>query len=88
MLFGLAPYLHQLVFRDVSDAEAFVLFFDESLNKYAQQQQMDLAVRFWDSVKNEYFTSAFLGHSTSDDMLKALISSLKELLKGNDSIIY
>ena len=86
ILFGLAPYFHQLVFRDVSDAEVFVLFFYVSLNKYAQQQQIDLAVRFWDSVKNEvtrrFFTSAFLGHSTADDMLKALISSLKERLKG------
>ena len=85
ILFGLAQYFQQLVFRDVSDAKAFVLFLDESLNKYAQQQQMDLAVRFWDCVKNEvtsrYFTSAFLGHSTAEDMLIALICSLKKLLK-------
>ena len=70
----------------MSDAKAFVLFFDEGLNKYTQQQQMDLAVRLWDCVKNEvtsrYFTSAFLGHSTVEDMLKTLISSMIELLKG------
>lgn len=81
ILYGLGPYFHQLVFKDVSEAEAFVLFFDESLNKYAQQTQMDLAVRFWDKLKEEvtsrYFTSAFLGHSTANDLLKALIASLK-----------
>lgn len=43
----------------------FVLF-DESLNDYFQQKQMDIHIRYWDAshkVATRYFTSVFMGHS-------------------------
>ena len=81
---GLAPYFHDIVVKDVNDTDCFVVFFDESLNKFSQQQQMDICLRYWDKLNDQvtsrYFTSAFLGHATANDLLKAFLESLKPLM--------
>ena len=45
--FGIAPHFKSLLQRDVNQAEAFVLLFDESLNFENQKKQLDVHVRFW-----------------------------------------
>ncbi|KAK3923104.1 Protein WAVE-DAMPENED 2 [Frankliniella fusca] len=81
IIHGIAPYFHSLLVDDINKCDAYVVFFDESLNKCSQQQQMDIAIRFVsnDEVTTRYFTSAFLGHATAVDLLKAILESLKSL---------
>ncbi|KAK3925252.1 N-lysine methyltransferase KMT5A-A [Frankliniella fusca] len=78
---GLGPYFQGELVKDINNCDAFVAYFDESLNKCSQQQQMDVAIRFWsastDEVSTRYLTSEFLGHTTADDLRKAFLSSLK-----------
>lgn len=81
IVFGLAPYFHvDMLLDDLFQSGCFVIYFDESLNKFAQLQQMDIAVRFWSKRNNEvctrYFSSAFLGHCTATDLLTAFINEL------------
>lgn len=68
--YGLAPYFKGILVKDLK-SQPMTLLFDESLNKVTQRKQLDLHVRLWDCnyVKTRFFGSAFLGHSTADDLL-------------------
>ena len=48
----------------------FVVLFDESLNTALHQEQMDFSVSYFkgDHVVTRYLSSAFLGHTTSEDL--------------------
>ena len=52
---------------------------------------MDVPVRFWDPKKNyittRYFGSAFLGHSTADDLLDKLLQSTKDVFFDYNKIL-
>ena len=58
------------------------VFFDESLNKVDQTEEMDFLVRFWDESTGEvclrYLGSEFIGHTTSSDLknFQEAVSSL------------
>lgn len=73
--YGISRYFKSQLATLIEQSDTLVIAFDESLNKVCQQQQMDIVVRFWDKTKNEvstmYFTSAFLGHTTANDLLEA-----------------
>gem|GEM_PF-6826146 len=83
ILYGLATYFHEKVKQRIEHCDCFVVCFDESLNKYSQKQQMDISIRFWCTDKNEvathYYSSAFLGHTTSEDLIQAFKVELKDL---------
>lgn len=83
IVYGLATYFHEKLKQRINHCDYFVVCFDESLNKCSQKQQMDIAIRFWCTDKNEvvthYYSSAFLGHSTSQDLVQAFKKELKEL---------
>ncbi|KAG8177476.1 hypothetical protein JTE90_008660 [Oedothorax gibbosus] len=80
---GLAYHFKQILLKEVMLAEQFVIGFDERFNKITQNQQMDLNIRFWDSVnthvKTCYFTSVFLGRSTAKDLLEAFLGTTEHL---------
>ena len=81
---GLATYFHDRMLASLKDGDVkYVISFDESLNRTQQQEQMDVIVRFWDNEKNKvcsrYFDSNFLGHTSAQDLLKSLQSSLTTL---------
>ena len=81
---GLATYFHDRMLASLKDGDVkYVISFDESLNRTQQQEQMDVIVRFWDNEKNKvcsrYFDSNFLGHTSAQDLLKSLPSSLTTL---------
>ena len=65
--YGLGPYFQNVVVREVKTSLWYAASFDESLNKVAQQGQMDIVLRYWNSdansVSTKYLTSAFLGHN-------------------------
>lgn len=83
IVYGLAIYFHEKLKQRLNHCDCFVICFDESLNKYSQKQQMDIAIRFWCTDKNEvathFYSSAFLGHSTSQDLIQAFKTELKDL---------
>jgi len=78
--YGLSPYFQELLSSTVQNCPNFTISFDESLNKVSQRGQMDIVVRFWNDetnrVSTRYLTSAFLGHSTSVDLLNAFTTSV------------
>ena len=62
--------LKQLLAEDLKKALCFVVLFDESLNTELHQEQMDFTVRYFknDQVMTRYLSSAFLGHTTAEDL--------------------
>lgn len=85
-VFGVAPYLKDLLLRKVEN-QKFVLLFDESLNRQRQKKQMDMHIRIWtdDNVQTRYLTSEFLGHSTAEDMFESLYTGIN-FLKWKDCV--
>lgn len=83
IVYGLAPYFKNKLINDIKKCDFFVVGFDETLNKFAQKQQLDIIVRFWDTNKDQvssrYLTSAFLSSSTATDLFNALKESLGSL---------
>lgn len=61
---GLGPFFGNILKKTIQKCDHFVGF-DESINKIAQRQQMDVNVRFWDvdlnRVSTRYLTSVFFG---------------------------
>lgn len=81
--YGLAPYYFHKLTDEIQSAKHIVVCFDESFNRVAKLQQMDIAVRIWDVNKNQvmtrYWNSSFLGHSTADDLLEGFQQGLKNV---------
>ena len=81
--FGLAPYFHNNLLRSALTCSRIVVCFDEAMNQVAQRGQMDVVIRYWNNTENvvstSYFGSAFMGHATSDDLLKSFKSAIAEL---------
>ena len=57
--------------------DSFVILFDESFNRFTQNKQMDIHIRFFDDGRNavhtRYFTSAFLGYATAANMVDVFV---------------
>lgn len=83
--FGLAPYFEKKLAQHLKELPFVAVSFDESLNKVSQMNQMDIIVRFWSSTENKvvtrYLTSVFLGHSTSNDLIKAFKEALSSKIE-------
>ena len=56
---GLAPYFKDLLVKEVKAASIFVVSFDESLNKFLQEEQMDVQVRYWNEAAKQVNTRFF-----------------------------
>ena len=69
--FGIAPYIFEQLVAE-ANKDAFVLMFDESLNRTTKTKQLDLHVRYWsnDHVQSRYAGSQFLGHGTAKDLTR------------------
>lgn len=83
IVYGLGHYFQTELQRILRSCSEFVVGFDESLNKIAQKQQMDLSIRYWDEqsqqVNTRYFTSVFLNHTTAEDLKEGLKDALLNL---------
>ena len=70
---GLAPNFSQQLKDQVRLLDSLVILFDESFNRFTQNKQMDIHIRFFDDGRNavhtRYFISAFLGHATAANMV-------------------
>ena len=73
--YGIAPYFASLRLEDIKHSDNFSISFDELLNSLTANEQMDIAITFWDKlnskVEGRYLTFIFLGHTRADDLLKA-----------------
>jgi len=69
-LYGLAPHFIQKLADSVQDKD-YVLLFDETLNKKAQQKQLDIHLHFQKEteVATRYYTSIFIGHASASDKI-------------------
>ena len=50
--FGIAPYFRDILYNHLQKSDCFVISFDESLNDYTQNCQMDILIRLFDHVEN------------------------------------
>ena len=80
---GLAPYFKDILLTALKISGMLVLIFDESLNDATQSCEMDMYIRFWDSVERErkvrYLGSSFMGHGTHQDLFKHLTGLIQDL---------
>lgn len=84
---GLYPYFKSMLLSTVQKSDICVYSFDESLNDVTQTCEMDLYVRFWDTIENEvkvrYWNSTFFGHGRHQDLLQHFSEVTKELNPGH-----
>lgn len=75
--------------EEIEASAVFIARFDESLNKFAQEQQMDIAIHFWNKtfseVRTQYYSSALLREATANYLLDSFtieieLLNLKRLL--------
>lgn len=74
--FGLAPYFKKQLIAEVQCSGTFIVMFDESLNHTTKNKQLDIHVRFWKNVQLRFYGSQFLGHVTTQDLLRHFKASL------------
>ena len=81
--YEIGPWMKEQLQVQVDNAVYVVVGFDESLDKVTQTCQMDLNVRYWDSVdhrvKVRYWDSTFLGHSKHTDLLTHYNDSIMKI---------
>ena len=81
--FGLFPYFKDIVKTIILKSPFITTLFDESLNQVTQTSEMDLHVRYWDinwrRVLTRYWTSEFLGHTTSNDLVTSFTNGLENI---------
>ncbi|XP_071482987.1 uncharacterized protein, partial [Diadema antillarum] len=66
-VFGLGPYVQDLLYDNIKQSKHYVILFDESLNQKLQKKQMDFLIRTWQhgQVCTRYLTSVFIGHGSA-----------------------
>ena len=78
--YGLAPFITDLVVKDVRSSPYLLVLFDESFNKVLEQNEMDIQLRYWndgdDLVKNWYYDSQFLSKLNAENLASSLGGSL------------
>ena len=81
--FGIAPYLKELLLAKLKSSGFFVTCYDESLNPVLQEEQMDVALRYFNNescmVESSYFDSAFLKRPNSQNLHVKLLESVTAL---------
>ena len=81
--YGIAPYFASLRLEDIKHSDNFSISFDELLNSLTANEQMDIAITFWDKlnskVEGRYLTSIFLRHTRADNLLKAFQETTSKL---------
>ena len=85
--YGLAPYIKVQLEIHISSSPLYVVSFDESMNSVLQNEQMDVAFRFWNNSKKQaetrYLTSEFLHRPNAENLFNSLSSALKPLDQQN-----
>ena len=76
-------YFRDILYNHLQKSDCFVISFDESLNDYAQNCQMDILIRYFDHVENtvkvRYLDSKFFVHATHEDFFIQFTQALFKL---------
>ncbi|XP_065306041.1 uncharacterized protein [Dermacentor albipictus] len=79
----IAPFFQKKLLSALAEVSYIAVAFNESLNKVAQKEQMDVLVRYCDladaTVKTRYLTSCFLGHTCSEDLTLAFKKATEDI---------
>ena len=82
-----APYIKEQLEKYISSSPLYVISFDESANSVLQHEQMDVAIRFWNSsnkqAETRLLTSEFLHRPNAKNLVNSLSSALKQLDQQN-----
>ena len=61
----------------------YVICFDEAFNEISKKGQMDIVIRFWDSLVNkvcsQYLSISFMGHSTAEDIMNNFLEAWSDM---------
>ena len=83
VVFGLGPYVKELLVKDIKLSSVYLLLFDESLNNKLQEEQMDISVQFWDDIAGEavtrYFDSRFFKRPNADNIFEERLKTTTNL---------
>ena len=81
--FGIAPYFRDILYNHLQKSDCFVISFDESLNDYTENCQINILIRYFDHVENRvkvlYLDSKFFGHATLQDLFIQFTQALLKL---------
>ncbi|GBL76765.1 hypothetical protein AVEN_53438-1 [Araneus ventricosus] len=79
--YGISHYFHETLLDTLRNCSDITICFDESLNKVAQEGQMDLIERFWmeGNICTRYSGSVFLGRATAQDLLDNFLKALSDI---------
>ena len=85
--YDLAPYIKEQLEKYISSSLLYEVSFDESMNSVLQNEQMDVAIRFWNNSKKQsetrYLTSEFLNRPNAENLVNSLSSATKHLDQRN-----
>ncbi|CAH0563016.1 unnamed protein product [Brassicogethes aeneus] len=81
LCFGISPFIKEKLLSKIRKSKHFTAYFDGSVDKYLQKDQIDVIIRFWDEsqITSRYMSSAFLGHAKASDIIKAIKNEIAEL---------
>jgi hypothetical protein len=81
--FGISPYFKTQLLKDIQASPYFVVSYDESMNRIAQEEQMDIQIRYWNETKGvvdtRYFDSKFLKRPNAENLTGELNDALAKL---------
>jgi len=88
---GLGPLFELEAKNKLKNVDHFVACFDESHNKVINKEQMDIAVKLWDTSRNEvitkYWKSLFLGHTRAVDLKGGFLNAFKDPVESRTSLL-
>ena len=81
--YGIAPYIKSQLEEYIVSSPLYVVSFDESMNSVLQNEQMYVAIRFWNNSKKQaetrHLASEFLHRPNAENLVNLLSSALKHL---------
>ena len=72
----IAPHLKSILVNEINASPFYSLYFDESMNRILQSEQMDLQIRYWDNEacisKTPYLDSQFVLRPNAENLFASL----------------
>ena len=80
--YGVAPFYKGNLIADIKKSPYYTLYFDESMNRILQTEQMDACIRYWcvksNMVKTRYLGSEFFDRPNADNIANSIDSASKD----------
>ena len=90
IVYGLAPFFKSILLDTLKRSPFLTLMFDESLNYNVQANQMDIQIRYWDTIDGkavtQYVDSKFIQRGNADNISSALKKFVAEEIEAKKMI--